>query len=212
MECGKNGNKLNKLFKSPLTFCTTACSRFQSHSVENSETTHGNTVIAMADFMANMTRRGVPIDQQIDQLIQNRITQNREKIKSIVKTVIFCGQNNIPLRGQRDDKPNDASLQGNFQALLQFRIDSGDTKLKEHLIENVPRNSTYRSKTIQNDIISTVGTYIMSNYNYLQKSKQVDCFLSWQTKQLRQHFLAIVTCSYIAYMFDGSYAQSTVNT
>ncbi|CAH3044938.1 unnamed protein product, partial [Pocillopora meandrina] len=28
-----------------------------------------------------------------------------QKIKSIVKTVIFCGQNDIPLRGKRDDNP-----------------------------------------------------------------------------------------------------------
>ena len=82
-------------------------------------------------------------------------------MKSIIKTVIFCGQSNIPLKGRRDDNPDDASLQGIFQALLQFRIDSGDTKLKEHL-ENAPRNATYRSKTIQNEIISTVSARIIS--------------------------------------------------
>ena len=78
-----------------------------------------------------------------------------------MKTVIFCGQYNIPLRGKRDDNPDNSNLQGNFQALLEFRIDSGDVKLKEHL-ENEPRNSTYRSKTIQNEIIETVGNYVSS--------------------------------------------------
>ena len=82
-------------------------------------------------------------------------------MKLIVKTVIFCGQNNIPLRGKRDDNPDDSNLQGNFQALLEFRIDSGDVKLEERL-ENAPRNATYRSKTIQNEIIETVGNYISS--------------------------------------------------
>ena len=82
-------------------------------------------------------------------------------MKSIVKTVIFCGQNNIPLTGKRDDNPDDSNLQGNFQALLEFRIDSGDVKLEERL-ENAPRNATYRSKTIQNEIIETVGNYISS--------------------------------------------------
>ena len=32
MECGKNGSGLDKLFRSPLTFWTTAISRLQSHS------------------------------------------------------------------------------------------------------------------------------------------------------------------------------------
>ena len=82
-------------------------------------------------------------------------------MKSIVKTVIFCGQNNIPLRGKRDDNPDDSNLQGNFQALLEFAIDSGYVKLEERL-ENAPRNATYRSKTIHNEIIETVGNYISS--------------------------------------------------
>ena len=82
-------------------------------------------------------------------------------MKSIVKTVIFCGQNNIPLRGKRDDNADDSNLHGNFQALLEFRIDSDDVKLKEHH-ENAPKNATYRSKTIHNEIIETVGNYICS--------------------------------------------------
>lgn len=48
-----------------------------------------------------------------------------------------------------------------FQAPFEFRIDCDDVKLKEHL-ENAPRNATYRTKTIQNEIIETVGNYISS--------------------------------------------------
>ena len=48
-----------------------------------------------------------------------------------------------------------------FQAPFEFRIDSDDVKLMEHL-ENAPRNATYRAKTIQNEIIETVGNYISS--------------------------------------------------
>ena len=82
-------------------------------------------------------------------------------MKSIVKTGNFCGQNNIPLRGRRDDCPDDQRLHGNFKVLLQFRVDSGDEKLKQHL-EEVPRNATYHSKTTQNKIIETLGAYILS--------------------------------------------------
>ena len=48
------------------------------------------------------------------------------------------------------------NLQGIFQAPFEFRIDSDDVKLKEHL-ENAPRNATYRTKTIQNEITETGG-------------------------------------------------------
>ena len=36
---------------------------------------------------------------------------------------------------------------------LDFRVDSGDSVLEEHF-KNSPKNATYRSKTIQNDLIS----------------------------------------------------------
>ena len=45
--------------------------------------------------------------------------------------------------------------------MLAFRVDSGDAILQQHL-ENAPRNATYRSKTIQNEIIKTIGSYILS--------------------------------------------------
>ena len=65
------------------------------------------------------------------------------------------------MRGERDDSPDDDTLTGKFQALLAFRVDSGDAILQQHL-ENAPRNATYRSKTIQNEINKTIGSYILS--------------------------------------------------
>ena len=81
-------------------------------------------------------------------------------MSSLFKTVLFCDRNNIALRGTRDDDPSNESLQGNFQALLNFRVDSGDTVLQEHL-ETSARNATCVSKTIQNEMINTIGKYII---------------------------------------------------
>ena len=68
----------------------------------------------MANFKDMMSRRTVGIDQQLNQMLQRQIQENREKIKSIIKTVVLCGQNAIPLRGERDDKPDDETLTGKF--------------------------------------------------------------------------------------------------
>jgi len=158
-ECGRNSNKLDKLVKSPLTFWTTAFQRLTSHSNGKCQT-HNFSVVAMNNFIRSMRQEVVPIDQQLNTLRQQQIAKNREIISSILKTIIFCGRNNIPLRGRRDDDPTNESLQGNFQALLYFRIDSGDEVLQNHL-ENSSRNATYISKTIQNELITTVGKYIL---------------------------------------------------
>ena len=103
---GKNGAKLYKLFRSPLTFWTTARGKFDRHSSGKSEI-HKFFVMAMQNFLAEMRRQTAPIDQQLNRLMQALIDENREKTKSIVKTVIFCSQNNIPLRGKRDDNPDE---------------------------------------------------------------------------------------------------------
>ena len=75
-----------------------------------------------------MNRETVPIDQQLN-VFRQQIAKNREIMKVIV-------------RGRRDDDPTNEALQGNFQALLSFRIDSGDRVLQEHL-GTAARNATY---------------------------------------------------------------------
>ena len=49
-----------------------------------------------------MEKRRVPVDQVVDSLRDARIKRHREKLIPKVKTIIFCGKQNIPLRGHRD--------------------------------------------------------------------------------------------------------------
>ena len=110
--------------------------------------------------------------------------ENRSKLSSIVKTVIFCGQQNTSLRGHRDDSryvtESESSL-GNFQALLQFRIDAGDKVLEEHF-KITGKNCTYRSKTTQNELIEVCGDYIRNNI-LLNEIRQAH-FLAFQLTRL----------------------------
>lgn len=84
-------------------------------------------------------------------------------MRSIVETIIFCGQQGIPLRGHRDDHTcmdtDPFANHGNFLALLQFRIQAGDVALSEHL-QTAAGNAVYTSKTIQNEIIAICGNLI----------------------------------------------------
>ena len=96
-------------------------------------------------FLIIMTRESVPVDQQINSLLQQQIKRSREILKSLFTTIIFYGRNNIALRGPRDDDTQNASLSGNSRALIDFRIHSGDQTQQDHL-----KNASYISKTIQN--------------------------------------------------------------
>ena len=48
---------------------------------------------------------------------------------------------------------------GSFQALLEFRIESGDEQLKDHFSAG-QKNAHYHSRKIQNDLIAAVGKWI----------------------------------------------------
>ena len=86
-----------------------------------------------------MENKSLPVHQFAYKGLQNRIHQNREKLKPILKTVILCGQENIPLRGHRDDSQHYSAGESvsKFQRLLDFRIDSGDKVLENHF-RNAP--------------------------------------------------------------------------
>lgn len=99
--------------------------------------------------------------------MKRRIEENRLRLLPIIKTIILCGKQNIPLRGHRDDgnlteEDGSGSIanEGNFRSLLRFRIDAGDTVLKNH-INNAPRNATFISKTTQNELIDICGELIL---------------------------------------------------
>ena len=151
---------MDKLYTSPLTYWTSASTKFTEHQ-EKSEF-HKNAVIFAQDFVNVMDRNAVTVDKQLNKALEKRAEENRQKLKPIIKTVIFCGKQNIPLRGHRDELKDLYDCEkncGNFLSLLQFRVDSGDTVLKEHL-ETSAGNAKYTSKTVQNELIDVIGHYI----------------------------------------------------
>jgi len=82
----------------------------------------------------------------------------------IIKTIIFCGRNNLALREHRDDGLNpETAIIGNegvFIRLLAFRVDSGDQILAEHL-KTSNKNATMISKTIQNELINILHQVVV---------------------------------------------------
>ena len=79
--------------------------------------------------------------------------KNREIFVSILKVIILCGMQNIPLRGHEDEM-------GNFMALIKFRAET-DEVLRNYL-QSSPRNATYLSPTIQNQLIRHCGLLIQA--------------------------------------------------
>ena len=73
-------------------------------------------------------------------------------MNSIIRCVIFCGKQNVALRGHTDET-------GNFRSLLKFRAET-DPILEKHLAE-APRNATYISPQIQNELIELCSQQVV---------------------------------------------------
>ena len=129
---GYADDKLTKLFKEPLTYWTSASGRLKDH--EANSKVHKDTALLMQLFKQRMERDIVSIDELVNSVRKQRTESNRIKLKSILKTIILFGQQDFALRGHMDDSGYlDTPLNpGNFQVLLNFRIDSGDSVLKAH--------------------------------------------------------------------------------
>ena len=71
-----------------------------------------------------MERRALLVDRMAEPMIEATIQKNREKIGSIVDTVILCRKQNLAYRGRRDDSNNYKGtwIAGNFQAVGQTAV------------------------------------------------------------------------------------------
>ena len=146
---------LGQLVTSPMTNFTRAKVTLQEHDKQVSHKMASEDTVA---FISRMDRGGPSVGQLLQNEASASILKNRCKLKSILKSIVFCGKQVIALRGHRE-QDGEESNPGNFRALLNFRVDAGDTVLEEHF-KNTAKNATYTSPQIQNDLIACVGEWI----------------------------------------------------
>ena len=158
------------LVTSPLTNLQKASEKLREHfegvKGESAKKYHLKALQTAEMFVGVMTKKQLPIDQQLSQVRTKTIAKNKQILKSIVDTIIFCGRQGIALRGHRDsikhvDLENISTNPGNFLALLKFRVDSGDEVLANHLA-TCGKNASFTSKNIQNQLIDICGSIIQS--------------------------------------------------
>ena len=119
---------------------------------------HRDAVVRSLSLCHNMEQPESSLPYKISTMNKEMYEKNYSILKNVVRSVIFCGKQNVPLRGHRDNSTSTAPNKGNFLALLQL-MSENDVVLKEHL-EQGKKNARCTSKTIQNEIISIIGDYI----------------------------------------------------
>ena len=159
---GYHGSNPGVLVNRPLTTFGKALELLRKHAAKEH---HLTAMVRTDEFRKTMTNQQPSIKSRLDQVLAERVAVNRQKLGSIMKTILFCGRQNIPLRGHRDNATDverdvmGSDNHGNFLALLNFRIEAGDRVLGEHL-STAARNAIYTSNTIQNQIVDVLSDQV----------------------------------------------------
>ena len=189
---GHNATKQVRLVSEPLIYWTSACGRLRMHETSM---LHHNAVLQMQAFETMMKNQQHDIRIRQNNIISNQITHNRAVLSSITKTIVLCGKQYIAIRGHRDDSQHlvdPKNNPGNFQMLLEFRVDSGDEILSDHF-KKCKRNASYRSKTIRNEIISICGSHIQESLiNEIKKSGFFSILADEATDQSNKEQMPVV--------------------
>ena len=107
---------------------------------------------------------------------KEQVSRNTKVIKSLLKCAAFCGKQGISLCGHRDDSTVSESVNtGNFIQLVQFRAEND---VLHTFLETAPRNALYTSITIQNEMISVLGSAIQDKLIQEVKSAQKNSILA----------------------------------
>ncbi len=143
-----------------MTSFTKTKTKFAEHDKQQC---HLAATCKAGDFLKVMCGHQQNIQFQMNDALADRVRQNHLKMASIIKTMIICGRQNIPLRGDRDSLKDvlvdKSANHGNFLALLDFIVEAGDSELGEHLT-TAARNVVYTFFRIQNEHIQIYGENI----------------------------------------------------
>ncbi|CAH1106969.1 unnamed protein product [Psylliodes chrysocephalus] len=139
-----------------------ATEKFENHAKTNY---HKECVILADNYMKVTSGQVFDVVSQLNSKLQQEREENRSILKPIIKAVLFCGQQELPLRGDEDSGPlnleNPEKKDGKFRALLRFTANGGNDSysLKKHFTSS-NKNATYVSPIIQNEILDIAASLI----------------------------------------------------
>ena len=126
---------------------------------------HKDAIVIYEDRKYRYENPDERIDNILDKKNQEHYETNKAALGSIIDCIIFLGHQGPPLRGHRDnvnprkvENINPDSNKGNLQELIQFR--SKNDEILQRFIKNCPKNASYLSNTIQNEILEIIADII----------------------------------------------------
>ena len=166
---------------------------------------HAQSVTAMDKFKKRTaTGEGQhDIRSRLDKARKAQVQKNREALLPIIDTLLTCARQNIALRGHRGEDETivgcsePAENDGNFRALLRYRMRGGDVALCNHLT-GAAANATYLSATIQNELLVVAADLIREKIQ--KRIRQAGCWalIADETMDLQKREQLVVVIRYLS--------------
>ncbi|KAF0713891.1 zinc finger MYM-type protein 1-like, partial [Aphis craccivora] len=171
-----NTQKLGQLVFEKFSNWHCAVEKFNAHQKTNY---HITATLKAHEFLSVFENKQESIAVKLDSKLKLEIEKNRKMMRPIIETILLCGRQGIALRGHTDSAPIDLSSlflsnnEGNFRVILKYVLMNSKDELK-NCFENLPKNSTYISPDIQNEIINTINCLVIKKL--VTKINQAKCF------------------------------------
>ena len=95
------GHDLGKFVLEPFRYWTKTSDRASEHAKNGY---HCNAMAMMAEFLARYESPSQAVDALLDSQLRQTMEANQKVIESLLRIVILCGKQGLPLRGHRDDR------------------------------------------------------------------------------------------------------------
>ena len=138
-------------------------------SCHNNCLSHKQAIVAWSQYRLNVLQ-GTTISERLGSIRAQQIDSNRHYLKTITEILLLCSQLEIALRGHREMQTS--INRGNFLQILNLVANHYD--VVHHRLTDGPRNATYTSAEIQNELLNVMGGIIQTKIcDELKKSRLV---------------------------------------
>ena len=120
---------------------------------------HKDSVVAWMAYKSTAVAGSV-VQQQIG-YHASLVRENREYMKSLARIALFCGRQNIALRGH--DECADSSNKGNFLELAD--LVAVESKEFQNRKQSMANNATYLSPDSQNSLLESAARCVLASIN-----------------------------------------------
>ncbi len=164
---------------------------------------HEDADLMLKEFSNAMMTSAGEIAAKLNATIAKKRENNRAILYAVLHEIETCGRMNLALRGHRDNGPIKTDVdrehidytQGNLRCLIQKAAVHYEV-LKDHL-QNGPKNATYLSPEIQNDLIISIGKVMLNKICAEVSEAKYFAISADETTDVHKSHQMVVTLRYV---------------